>query len=248
MSNEVSSESASAWSTFPRDWWRYLRGPGSFFATQDLMTKETWKRATKYLFLGLGGGVAFSAVNLKFSSYVTDEASKKLFQGKILTHALALGCILTALLSHLIARLMGGRGKFRETYSSFAFTYGFIWLSTALVLIAMGWFVRLSTGLDWTALPPFDVPLSGSLERTPANILIVTVVCTTLLWVLFYTLYCYACAVSASHRLNFVRSSAVVIVVIGSIMFFEAPLVAIAYKLAETLDPIVDWVWKLWGG
>jgi hypothetical protein len=245
MAIDEPPKKARFWSRFPGDWWSYIWAPRSFLSSRDLTAKDVARDATKYLFLGLGGAIAFSAVNLKFSPYATSEASKKFFEGRILTNMLAQGCIITVLLSHLIARILKGRGTLRETYCAFSFTYGFIWPTMSLMLIAIGWFVRLSTGLEWSALPPFDVPVDGSIERTTGNILIVALVATIYLWMIGYMFYCYACAIWASHKFGPARCGLVVVLTIGTVMLFESQLAAVAYKIATTLDPIIEWVLKL---
>lgn len=232
------------WSTFPRDWWAFLKGPRSFLMRQDLTRPQTLKRATKYLLLGTGGAIAFSAVNLKFSQYAASEASKRLFEGRVLANVLVQGCIVFALLSHLTARLFRGNGKLSDSYVGYSFVYSFVWPTSVLALIALGWFLRLSTGLKYAAVPPFDVDI-GTLLPTTRNILVDAVCITLMLWICGWILYCYGCTMQVVHRLSAVRSFIVVAVVTGTFVIFERPLVTVMYAIAETLDPVFEWLEKL---
>src|SRR5438128_1180698 len=98
----------AAWSTFPRDWWRFVRAPGAFLASTELTTTKALKHATKYLLLGVGGVIAFSKVNLKFSPDSADESSRKIFEGNALVYSVALGCLVTIAVAHLVARAFRG--------------------------------------------------------------------------------------------------------------------------------------------
>src|SRR5579859_6256773 len=193
------------WSTFPKDWWDFLKGPRSFLMRQDLTKSQTLQRATKYLLLGTGGGIAFSAVNLKFSQYATSEASKKLFEGRVLANVLVQGCIVFAMLLHIVARLFRGKGNLSDSYVTYSFVYSFVWPTTVLLMIALGWFLRLSTGMDYAAIPPFDLE-TGRLLPTTSNILVVSVCAAFMLWICGWLFYCYGCTVQVVHRLPVLRS------------------------------------------
>jgi hypothetical protein len=232
------------WSSFPRDWWSFLKSPRSFLLRQDLTRSQTLKRALKYLLLGTGGAIAFSAVNLKFSLYATSEASKKLFEGRVLANVLVQSCILSAFLSHFIARVLRGTGKLSSSCIAYSFAYSFIWPTLVLALIAVGWFLRLFTGQKYAAIPPFDVEI-GTLLPTTRNILVVAVCATLLLWLGGWVLYCYGCTVQIVHKLSVARSLVVVALTTGTIILFERPLAAVMYAIAETLDPLLEWIEKL---
>jgi hypothetical protein len=232
-------------SRFPREWWLYLRGPGKFLAAKDLTSKGTTTQATKYLLVGIAGMIAFSAVNLKFSSYSESETSKKFFEGTVLTNAVAVNSILIALLSHLLARLVGGRGTIRQTYASFSFMYAFVWPGAAIMLIGIARLFQLLTGIRWSALPPFDVPIEGVLATTPGNILIVALLGTLLLWSIGYLLYCYGCAIQAAHNVGKTRCIAVVMVTLIVVTVFSSPVTRVVYKFTEAVNPLVEWLLKI---
>ncbi len=240
MANGESDNEPLAVFKYFADWWAYLRGPGTFLASQRLGAAETFTRSTKILAAGIAAVVALAAVNLKFSPYVTDEHARELITGKTTGIAMVLGCVCYAAIVHGVALLLKGSGNWRQTYVSFAFTLGFLWPVSALVLILNALFVRLMTGLPWTALPPFDVSSGGALERTAGNILTVAVCATVLLWLVGFLLYCYGCAVWIAHRLSVARI--VVALVVALIAVNLKPVPIVLYWIAEHFEPVLSWI------
>jgi hypothetical protein len=223
----------------------YFQGPWSFLSSQDLSGNEAVKKAVKTMALGAAGVIALSAVNLKLSPLGSDEKVGKLFEGTRTTTALVLGSVFDVALVHLIARLLRGLGRWRQTFVSFALTLGFTWPAAALALIILAWLSRLLTGLAWTALPPFDVELVGAaIENTLGNVLIVAALATLYVWVLGYLLYCYASAIRVAQQLTALRTG-IALAILGSVDLFVSPIPRAMYGLAGIVDPLVQWLIKL---
>lgn len=231
---------------YPRDLWKFLRGPGAFLATRDLDSTEEIVRSLKHLLLGLLGTVAFSAANLKLSGYPASEETKMLFESSVLAHSMLLGSLVSILIAHLLSWAFRGKGKLRRTLVAFAYTYAFVWPIATIVMISMGWYIRWTLGVPWTALPPFDVSQQIHIERTFRTILIVAVPVTIYLWMVLLLLYTYVRAVMASHELGAFRGHAVAVGNIVVLEVFRVPLVTVAHKIAVVLGPIIGWVFKLY--
>ena len=220
-------------------WWSYLRGPKSFLSAQDLSGRKTTSRSVKVLGAGVAAVVALSAFNLKFSPDMATPANKELFAGRTVTTGLLLGSLAMAVAAHLAAKALQGAGGWRQTCVAFFFTLGYLWPVSAAVLILIAWFMRLATGLPYTALPPFDVPVGGVLERTFWNIAAVAAAVTAMLWLVGFLLYCYACAIRVAHGLGWVR--AVVAIAIAVAVLNIPPIARAIVWAAEKFEPLISW-------
>jgi len=221
------------------DWWAYLRGPKMFLANQNLSSAETFSRSSKILAGGTTAAIALATVNLKFSPYVGDEQAHELLTARATGIALVLGCVFYAAIAHVIALVLRGNGNWRQTYVTFAFTFGFLWPVSAFVLIVNVLFIKLVTGLSWTALPPFDVPIASALERTTGNIIAVAFSATIFLWLIGFLVYCYGCAIWAAHRISVMRISVALIVAMVAINV--KPVVSVLYWISEKFEPLIGW-------
>jgi len=228
---------------FPKDLWRYLCGPASFLRGQDLASLAGLKKSLKYLGIGISGTIAFSAVNLKFTSLADDAATREALTRKSpVTVAVVLGGLLFALLAHATIAVTGASLGWRRSYAAFAFTLGFVWLIMALVLIFGGWGLQLAIGYPAVALPPFDVATDAHIERTTGNLLWVAFFVTVYLWAIGYALYCYACAVWVAQQPAKWRLGAAVIVPLAVLFVFQEPIARFCLLISDKLGPLVEWV------
>ncbi|MDE2166104.1 MAG: hypothetical protein KGJ66_07180 [Alphaproteobacteria bacterium] len=244
MAQNAQDDRVSSFLSFPSDWLAYLRGPRRFLASKELQSASTVKSARDSFFVGMAGVTAFSAANLNFSPYDTEE-NAKLFQGTVLITALLVSNLVFAFLVHILARLVRGRGTFRETVVVIAFTLAFLWPATTLFMIAVSRFAEATLGISWTALMPYVTDLTGYVAPTVGTILLGAFTVSLGLWWIAYMIYGYSCAVSVAHKLSLPRSLFVVGVGLGLINLFNTPLTEMSYFVAKGADPILGWLFKL---
>ena len=228
-----------------RGGWAYLCSPRGYLEARDLDHAGHVLNALKWLGYGALLAVSISWSNLRFMGVQGGEATKKLYEGTVLTHTLFVASFFGIIAIHFLSRLLGGSGGWRRTWTAFAYYYAFVWPATILSVILVGLFIRWTLDIPWIETAPFmsDDP-QPVVERTVGNILLVAVAMTTLLWLAGYLIWAFSSALMVAQRLNRGRSFGLAI---GYFMLFAilgAPLATLAHGIADVLDPLIAAVSK----
>lgn len=229
---------------YPRGLFRFLAGPRRFLTSLDLSSRAELKRSIEYLFVGFTGATALSALNLHYGPEGWAHLENRV-SGDAIRIGLLLGGLCAALLSHIGALALGGRGGAKPTFTAFALTLGFVWPPSALAMIVIGRLASAVLGVDWTLAGPVVTSIRGDILETPAAIGWSAFLFASMLWLLLFNLYCYAGAIAVSHGIGLWRASAAVAVAAVATDFLNPALIWCANLLEAVFGPVLEWVFKL---
>jgi hypothetical protein len=230
--------------SYPRDWFAFIRTPYRFLIQVAPDRRADQKRAVEYFFLGLTGAVALSALNLSLSQWQSAENLAAL-KSETVNMGLLMGGAIVAVIGGFLSRLMGGNGSLRDTMVVFGFALGFLWptMSAALILLSRAGSVAL--GFDWTALPPYDTPIRGSVSHTVSNIALGSFFAALLIWAGGYSLYCYAAAFRAAQGVGLWRALAASMLAIAAADALNPWTLAVAGAIGQRFGPVIEWLLKV---
>src|SRR5579863_1852129 len=152
---DTPEEQTGTFARYPLDFWSFVTGPYAFLTAQNLTSAKTIERSVAAYLLGVGGVVAFSAVNMKLAGYDT-PVNKQFFEGTQLITAMLVMESFVVVLAYLMARILRGKGSLAETLVAFGFALGFTWPPLALGGILVGRTVNAVFGTSDVDLPPFS--------------------------------------------------------------------------------------------
>jgi hypothetical protein len=230
--------------SYPADWYAFTTGPYCFLKEVAPDRRSDQKRAVEYFFLGLTGAIALSALNLSFSGWQSTENLRTL-KSETVNTVLLIGSATIAVIGVVLSRLMGGKGSLRDTLVMFGYTLGFLWPTATAALIVISRATSAALGLDWTALPPFDTAIRGSVSPTISNIAWGALSGAVLIWTIGYLLYCYAAAFRASQGIGLWQALSASLLAVIATNVLRPSLIVVADAIGEHFGPLIEWLLKI---
>jgi len=236
---------------FVREAWAYLTGPKTYLESIDLEHTGHVLQALKFLLLGALVAIGVSYANVRFLGIPGGDATKKFFEGTVLTHALFLVSVVGIVVAYLAGCLLSSSGlaepnlKWRRTWVALAYHYAYSWPLYMLGLVCVGQFVRRMLGDPSLQMPPFiETGASPVLERTPGNVFVIAVAMATLAWLMLFFLWGFLRAVMVAQGLKWGWAVLLTIVYVGVFGYFGAKISEHAHDIANVLDPFLGAIFK----
>jgi hypothetical protein len=244
MPEDSAKEPFFAFMRYPRDWFAFVSAPSRFLGEIRADQRADQKRAVEYFFLGLTGAVAFSALNLSYSSWQSADNLRTL-KSETVTVGVLMGSATIAIIGGIVSRLIGGKGSLRNTLVTFATVLGFLWPTMAAVLIITSRAASAILGIDWTALPPFVTSMEGHPAHTISTIAWGAFFGAVLIWTAGYFLYLYAVTFRAAQGISLRRALGVSLLATIATDWLTPWIDALAAAIGERFGPLIEWLLKI---